>query len=119
MFGVILSNRGLKFSLPWRDHLVIRFGGRSKIIRTIITLFMKVNVNVWHPFMIDLKPLPCLYLGAPGPVSVQIKKIMIGSSSWPWLPMFFGIAITIWWIIEILIIKIRITITSVWIYAWI
>src|SRR5687767_15132567 len=58
-------------------------------------------------------------LGSPCPIAVQIKQIVIGSASGPWLVVFKCICERVIWAIAILIIKVCITFTAVRVQAWI
>ena len=92
---MILSHRSLKTSLPDCDHLVKRFSRRGKIIRISGILFMKITMYGRHPLIVFFNPALCFYLCLPCPIPVQIKMIMIASSSGPWLIVFCCITICI------------------------
>ncbi len=53
IFGIVLPYFVLEFTLPIGYYFVIRLRSRCKIIRVINELFMKINVYLRHPLIID------------------------------------------------------------------
>ncbi len=92
---MILTNHGLKLTLPIGNGIVIRLCSRSKIIRRVVSLLMKIDMHHWHPFQIDLNTLLGFGLCLPRPISVQIEHIVIGSPPWPWFVMLHSLMIRV------------------------
>src|SRR5699024_10430024 len=91
IFGIILSDRMLKVTLPISDGIMIRLCPGSKIIGILIILLMEVDMNMRHPPLVFSQARPAFLLNKPGPVTVQIKIIVIGSSTGPRLMVLPGI----------------------------
>ena len=113
IFCMIFSHHILEAPLPRCYHFMKRFGSRGKIIRTSRHLFMKIAMNNRHPFIIFFNPLLCFYLCLPGPIPVQVKIIMIASSSRPWFIVFHSIAIYIRVFSYNLVIPVYITVPAI------
>ena len=90
ILGVILSDGHLEFPLPVGDYFMIGLRCRGKIIGLIDPLLMKVHMYLGHPLVIKTDPLLAFHLCLPGPVTVQVKIIVIGSATGPGLTVFTG-----------------------------
>ena len=86
--GVVLTDLYLEVSLEFRDVGVVRLRCRRKVVRIVIPLFVKVSVDVGHPFVVFYDALLRLHLRLPGPVAIQVKEIVIGTASGPGFPVF-------------------------------
>ena len=80
----------LTFSLPWCDHLMEWLGSRREVVGTVHSLLVIIDVHVRHPLSIERGACLRLDLGLPCEISVQIKHIVIRSSTWPWFLVFPG-----------------------------
>src|SRR5690606_21734759 len=53
IFGVVLPYFILEFTLPIGYYFVIRLGSRRKIIGIVDELFVKINVYLRHPLIVN------------------------------------------------------------------
>src|SRR5262245_53436481 len=83
IFRMISADRYLKISLPGSDHFMIGLRSRGKIIGVVYSLFVKIHMHMRHPLIVLNNALTALYLCLPGPITVQVKIIVIGPSTWP------------------------------------
>ncbi len=81
---MIFTDRYLEVTLPFADAFVVGLCSWCKIIGLVYALLMKVYMNIWHPLQVFDYPLLAFHLCLPGPVPIQIKIIVIGSSARPW-----------------------------------
>ena len=98
---------------------MIRLCGRGKIVRRIYTLLMKIYMHLGHPLVILRQPLPGFYLCLPGPVTVKVKIVMVGSAAGPWLPVFTGNILRIVLCTYHSAEPVYITLPSIWVKAWV
>ena len=110
---MIFSNLSLKITLPIRNNFMKRLCCWRKIIRTIYALFVEINMNMRQPFIVHFNTLLRFYLSSPSPISIQIKQIMIWSTSRPRLMMFFCILIGVVWCTFYLVVPVYISISPI------
>src|SRR5688572_2983829 len=67
IFGVILPDHHLEITLPCRDHIVQGLSRRSEVVGIIMTLFVKINMNMRHPLIINFNARLTFLLYTPGP----------------------------------------------------
>src|SRR5579863_583791 len=84
---VVLPDQHLEFALPGRDHVMIWFCRRRKIIRTVIALLMIIYMHLRQPAIVLLQPRLRLDLRLPRPVPVEIEIVMVDPAARPGLPM--------------------------------
>ena len=110
---MVLSDGILEVALPFGNGVMIGFGSGSKIVGRIVALLMKIDVNMRHPLLELLYTLAALFLREPRPVAVQIKIIVIRSSSGPRFVMFASFAVGIKLITHRLFIPVHIAVAPV------
>src|SRR5690606_18240178 len=85
----------------------------SEIIRTVHSLFVKIQMELWHPLIIKFNPLLGFLLCLPCPVPVEVKKIMVGPPPWPWLIVFNRLRIRLKAGIHFLVVPINVSVSAI------
>ena len=114
---MVFSQLGLKIALKLSDLLVYGLSGGGEVVRTVYTLLVKVNMNVWQPLIVQLQSGFALCLCRPHPVAIKIKDIVIGSSRMPRFEVLGAVGIRLWLYIFYLVIPVDIAFASVGINA--
>ena len=116
---MIRTDLFLKIALPICNDFVVRFGSRWEIIRLIDSLLVEIHVNMWQPLIVALNTLLGFNLRHPCPIAIQVEQIVIWTSTRPWFLVFRGKFMKIRWRIAILLVKVHIAISTIWIQTWI
>ena len=114
---MIFSDSGLKLPLPGCYQFMQGFGAGGKVIIAFGVHFMKITMYLRHPFVVFFHTLLCLHLCLPGPVTVQVKIIMIGSAQGPGFAMFSGCRISVGVFALYLCKPVHIAVTAIGIYT--
>jgi len=75
----------LEGALPVGDLFMHWLSSWPEVVRGIVSLFVYIDVYVWHPRLIVGYTLLSLNLRVPGPIAIEIEVIMIGASAGPGL----------------------------------
>ena len=110
---VVFANFYLEIALPIGDDLMIRLSSWRKIIWFVDALLVKIYVNMRQPLVVLLNARGRFNLGHPGPIAVEVKKIMVGAPTRPGFVVAGTKALDIYRICTVLVIKIDVAIASI------
>ena len=96
---------------------MIGLGRRREIIGAVVSHFMVIDVNMRHPAVVNLEPLPAFNLGDPCPVAVQVEQIVVETSARPGLDVLAGEYMGIGYPVGSLGIIIHVAVAAVGIYS--
>ena len=98
---------------------MVRDSGGGEIVGAVYSLLMEVHMNMGHPAIVVWQSLTCFSLGSPGPIPVQVKVVVVGSPTGPWLCVFTGFFMNIWRLPPCLPVKMNIAVPPIRVEAWI